>query len=177
MAINPTLAPRVSACQVCQLVAVPGDVTLRQFDEELHPLPMGAAVEYLRAVGFAGTDRQIKARALTHLRHVEKFIQHGGALAPAQDQADGISRLSAPITKAGWVDVNQSVMNTGLQASEIIAERLRSNAAAIDFKDLVAAQAQGSNAASKRAELELKGLLKRGEKIGRIAAGIDRPAE
>ena len=177
MALNPTLAPRVSACRVCQLVAVPGDVTLRLFDEDLNLLPMEAACEYLRAVGFAGTVRQINAFALTHRRHVEKFIAHQGAIAPAQIVAEGVSRLAAPIEKAGWVDVNQAVMNTGMQASDIIAGRLRAIPDLIEVRDLVAIQASGSAAASKRAELELKGLLKRGESIARIAAGIDRPVE
>ncbi len=173
---NPTLAPRVSACRVCQLVAVPGDVTLRLFDADLNPLPLAAATEYLRAVGFAGTERQLNAFALTHRRHVEKFIAHEGAIAPAQIAEEGVSRLAAPIEKASWVDVNQAVMNTGMQASEIIAQRLR-NPDLIEVRDLVAIQASGSAAASKRAELELKGLLKRGESIARIAAGRDRPPE
>ncbi len=177
MAPNPTLAPREARCQVCQLVAVPGDVTLREFDENLNPLPLDAAVDYLRAVGFAGTQRNIKAAALRHRRHVEKFVEHQGAIAPAQIVEDGVTRLAPSSTKASWVDVNQRVMDTGMQASEIIAERLRTNAAAIEVRDLVAIQASGSAAASKRAELELKGLLKRGESIARLAAGIQRPAE
>jgi hypothetical protein len=175
MSVNPTLAPRHSPCRVCDLVAVQGDVTLRLFDAELNPLPLESAVEYLRAVGFTGTIRQLQAFALTHRRHVQRFIDQEGAMAPAQ--AEGISRIAAPIGKAAWVDVNQAVMNTGLQASEIIAERLRTRAEAMEVRDLVAIQASGSAAASKRADLELKGLLKRGESIARIAAGIDRPVE
>jgi hypothetical protein len=162
---------------VCDLIAVPADVTIRLYDEQLNPLPLDAAIEYLRAVGFAGTQRNLKANALRHRRHVDRFIARAGAVAPAQILEEGLSRLPAPIANAKWVDVNQAVLNTGLQASEIIAARLRTDADAIEVRDLVAIQASGSAAASKRAELELKGLLRRGESIARIAAGIDRPVE
>lgn len=176
MTLNPTLAPRVSACRVCQLIAVPGDVTLRLFGADLNPLPLEAAVEYLRASGLAGTNRQLSAFALTHRRHVEKFIEHEGAIAPAQIVEDGVTRLAPSPDKSRWVDVNQAVMDTGMKASEIIAQRLRTPDS-IEIKDLVAIQASGAAAASKRAELEMKGLLKRGESIARLAAGIQRPAE
>lgn len=175
--VNPAAAPRVSACRVCQLVAVPGDVTLRLFDEELNLVPLDAAVEYLRAVGFAGTNRQIQAFALTHRRHVEKFIEHAGAVAPAQIVEDGLSRLPVASEKARWVDVNQRVMDTGMQASEIIAQRLRDAPQGIEIRDLVAIQASGSAAASKRAELEMKGQLRKAEALARIASGLDRPPD
>jgi len=177
VSVNPTLAPRVSACRVCQLVAVPGDVTLRLFDEELAPVPLDAAIEYLRATGFAGTTRQLQAFALTHRRHVEQFIEHDGAISPAQIIEPGTTRLPVAPEKARWVDVNQRVMDTGMQASEIIAQRLRDNAEGIEVRDLVAIQASGSAAASKRAELEMKGALKMAQATARIAAGLDRPVE
>lgn len=175
--VNPTLAPRVSACRVCQLVAVPGDVTLRLYDEQLQHVPVDAAIEYLRAVGFAGAQRNLKANALRHRHHVDQFIAHQGAISPAQIVEDGVTRLAPTLEKARWVDVNQRVMDTGLQASEIIAERLRTKADGIEIKDLVAIAASGSAAASKRAELEMKGQLRKAEALARIASGIDRPLE
>lgn len=175
--VNPTLAPRVSACRVCQLVAVPGDVTLRLFDEALNLLPLDAAVEYLRATGFAGTKRQLQAFSLTHRRHVEQFIAKDGAVAPAQIVAEGLTRMAPPGENAKWVDVNQAVMNTGMQASELIAQRLRNNGDTVEVRDLVAIAASGSAAAAKRAELEMKGQLRRAEAMARIASGRDRPVE
>lgn len=175
MMVNPAAAPRSPRCRVCELVAVPADVTIRLYDPELRPLPLEGAVEYLQAVGLTGTKRQIQAIALTHRHHVDQWVRAGGAVAPAQ--ADGVSRLPPPPSNARWVDVNQQVMNTGLQASELIAERLAVTPDLIEMRDLVAIQAGGHAAAAKRADLEMKGVLRQQQAMARLAAGLDEPED
>jgi hypothetical protein len=170
--VNPLAAPRIHPCKVCALVASPGDVTIRLYDAELHYLPLDGAIEYLRAVGFAGTLRNLKGAALRHRHHVDAFIARDGATAPAQE---GVSRIPPPIGNVGWVDVNQGVMSVGAQATEILMARLRTKSDTIDTRDLVAIVGAGSSAAAARANAEMKGQIKRAEAFARLASGINRP--
>jgi hypothetical protein len=172
--VNPTLAPRQPKCRACALVATIEDLTIRLYDPELNPLPVAGAVEYLRAVGLSGTNRQLQAIALSHRRHVDKWMERGGAIAPAQI-AEGVSRIPQPIGNTGWVDLTQRGMDAGSEALRIIAERMRTGA--MEDKDVIAVAKLGQVAASKRADLELKGALKRAESIARLASGIARPVD
>lgn len=170
--MNPAAAPRSEHCKVCALVAEPADVTIRLYDADLKYLPVEGAVSYLRSVGFGGTARNIKAAALRHRHHVDAFIERDGATAPAQPD---VTRIPPPVGNVGWVDVNQGVMNLGAQAAMLLEERLRTNATAIDTKDMIAIVGAGSAAASMRANAEMKGQLRRAEAIAKLAAGFTQP--
>lgn len=172
--VNPVLAPRRPKCRACLHVATIEDLTLRLYDPDLNPLPLAGGVEYLRSVGMDGTKRQLEAIALAHRRHVDKFIERGGAIAPAQI-ADGVTRLPPPAGDTRWLDLNQVGMNVGLSALSEIATRLQSGA--MEDKDVIAVAKLGQTAAAKRADLELKGALKRAESIARLASGFSQPPE
>ena len=175
MEINPTHAPRLTTgCRVCKEVASPGDVTIRLFDAQLNHLPLKGAVDYLRSVGMTGFERNIRAAAVQHRRHVDAFIAREGAIAPAQI-AEGLSRVAPPMGPVGWVDVNQDVMSVGSAATALIAERLRSDPFEIPIKDLVSVMNAGSSAATMRASAEMKGQLRRAEALARLASGFKRP--
>lgn len=171
--INPILAPRKRSCRVCELVAMPEDVTIRLYSPELDWLPLEGAIEYLQAVGLTGTSRQLSALALTHRRHVDKFIAGDGAVAPAERPG---GRLPAPIGRTTWVDVNQSGMNIGQTAASILAERMESPSE-VETKDLISIANLGQSAASKRADMEMKGQLRRAEALAQIASGFRKPEE
>lgn len=173
--VNPTQAPRKRSCRVCELVAMPEDVTIRLYDPDLVWLPLEGAVEYLQGVGLSGTSRQLNAVALTHRRHVDKFIAAEGAVAPA-DTAEGMSRIPRPIGRTTWVDVNQRGMDIGRTALDALEERLKIPDA-IATKDLVAVANLGQSAAAKRADLEMKGQLRRAEALAQIASGFRKPEE
>lgn len=172
--MNPVLAPRRPTCRCCSLVASPEDVTMRLFDPELNHLPIKGAVDYLRTVGLEGTRRQLEAIAMTHRRHVDKFLARGGSVAPAQI-TEGLTRIPPPSGPASWVDVNQNGMSVGLTALGQIADRLQSGA--MEDRDVIAVAKLGQTAAAKRADLELKGALKRAESIARLASGFSQPPE
>ncbi len=173
-AVNPLAAPKERKCRVCELVASPGDVTIRLYDPNLVPLPLDGAVEYLQAVGLAGTQRQLKAIALTHRRHVDRFIDRDGATAPAQE---GVTKIPAPIGNVGWVDVNQGVMNTGAEAQHILLERIRSQGEIMDTKDLLGIMNAGATAATARASAEMKGQLRKAEALAKLASGFQKAPE
>jgi len=170
--VNPALAPRRPKCRVCTLVSSPEDVTIRLFDSDLQHLPIKGAVDYLRAVGIEGTRRQVQTIALSHRLHIDHFLEAGGTVAPAQI-ADGMTRIPAPIGDAGWIDVNRQGMNVGLTALQIISERM--NAGNMADSDLISVAKLGQVAASKRADLEIKGSIKRAESIAKLAAGFAPP--
>ena len=174
MSVNPTHAPRQRTCRVCTLVAVPEDVTIRLYDRELEHLPLDGAAEYLSAVGLAGTERQLKAIATIHRRHVDRYILHSGASAPAQI-TEGLSRIAAPIGDVSWVDVNQGVMAAGAQATAVLAQRLRTEPEQFENRDLVAVMAVGGSAATMRANAEMKGQIRRAEAYAKLASGLRRP--
>lgn len=165
--MNPTEAPRASHCFVCRGVASPVDVTMRLFDAELNDLPVEGAVKYLRLVGYEGTARSLAARALMHRRHVRKWLDQGGQVAPAGvDQ--GISRIE-PLGDVGWVDHNQKVINVGDRALDLIAAELGS----YEATEKIAVARMGSAAANSRANLEMKGAIRRQEEMDRLAAGVE----
>jgi hypothetical protein len=170
--VNPVLAPRKPKCRACLHVASIEDLTMRLYDEELNPLPLEGAVEYLKTVNLDGTKRQLEAIALTHRRHVDKFLERGGAVAPAQIE-DGVTRIPAAAGPSRWVDVNQGGMDVGMTAIGIIETRLQSGA--MEDKDVIAVAKLGQTAAAKRADLEMKGALKRAESIARLASGFASP--
>lgn len=173
-AVNPLGAPKERKCRVCELVASPGDVTIRLYDPSLAHLPFEGAVEYLQAVGLSGTKRQLTAIAMSHRRHVDKFIAREGAVAPA----DGTTtRIPAPIGDIGWVDVNQGVMNTGAQAQQLLIERLRTQGDAMDTKDLLGIMNAGASAATARASAEMKGQLRKAEALAKLASGFQKAPE
>lgn len=147
---------------------------MRLFDEDLNHLPIKGAVEYLRAVGLEGTRRQLEAIAMTHRRHVDKFLARGAAVAPAQI-AEGVTRIPPPVGNTRWLDANQSGIDVGMSALGQIATRLQSGA--MEDRDVIAVAKLGQTAASKRADLELKGALKRAESIARLASGFSLPPE
>lgn len=171
---NPALAPRDRRCRACELVATIEDLAYRLFDPEMNPLPLAGAIEYLQAVGLTGTARQLQAIALRHRRHIEKWIERGSAIAPAQIE-DGLSRIPAPAGNTSWVDVNQQGMNAGLTALQQIAGRMQTGT--MEDKDLIAVAKIGQGAATVRATLEMKGALKRAEAIARLASGLSKPQE
>jgi|GEM_PF-4283248 len=168
--VNPVLAPRQPKCPVCTLVASPEDVTLRLYDPNLEHLPTDGAVGYLREVGIEGTIRSLKAKALTHRRHVDRFIDNGGAVAPGHTE-DGIVRIPPPMGNASWVDVNQTGMDLGAQAAQLIASRMGN----MEDGDLIKVARIGQAAAETRATLELKGQIRRNEQIARLASGLRKP--
>lgn len=170
--MNPALAPRRPKCRACLHVAVIEDLAYRLYDPELKPLPLAGAVEYLRAVGLGGTKRQLEAIALTHRRHIDAFLERGGAVAPAQI-AEGVSRIPAAVGNTAWVDVNQSGMDIGMAALGMLSERVRTGG--MEDKDLISVAKLGQAAASTRASLEIKGALKRAQSIGQLASGFKRP--
>jgi hypothetical protein len=170
--VNPLAAPKVHPCRVCDLVASPGDVTIRLYDSDLNWLPLDGAMEYLQSVGFAGTKRNLKAAATRHRYHVDKFIARNGDTAPAQEN---VTRIPAPVGNVGWVDVNQGVMGLGAQATAILEERLRTSPGEIETRDLLGVVSVGSSAASARAKAEMSGQIKRAEAFARLASGINRP--
>lgn len=170
--VNPIAAPKVHPCRVCELVASPADVTIRLYDANLGYLPTDGAVEYLRAVGFGGTPRNLKAAALRHRHHVDQFIARDGATAPAHE---GVTRIPAPIGNISWVDMNQGAMNVGAQATAILEARLRTAPDGIETKDLLGVVGVASAAASARAKAEMSGQIKRAEAFARLASGIKRP--
>jgi hypothetical protein len=167
----PTLAPRNPKCRICTgLVADPNDVTMRLYDRDLTPQPPKAAVDYLRACGAAGSDRQIRGYVLVHRRHVDEFIARDGAVAPGDNRTD-VSRIPTLAGDANWLDVNRQGMRLGEEANRLIMARLPD----LDDKHLVAVAKLGQNAATTRATLEIKGAIKRAESIARIASGLQRP--
>jgi len=172
--VNPVLAPRSSKCRACALVATIEDLTLRLYDPDLNVLPVTGAIEYLRSVGIAGTTRQLQAIALSHRRHVDKFLERGAAVAPALIE-EGLSHIPPPMGDVKWVDVNQRGMDVGASALVLLEQRIR--AGGMEDKDVISAAKLGQTAAHKRAELEMKGAMKRAESIARLAAGISKPAE
>lgn len=172
--VNPVLAPRKPKCRACNHVASIEDVTIRLYDPDLNPLPLAGAVEYLRTVGMDGTNRQLRAIALVHRRHVDKFIERGGAVAPAELK-DGVSRIPPPVGNTRWVDVNQQGMDVGSTALQQIGERMKTGG--MEDKDLIAVAKIGQGAATVRATLEMKGALKRAEAIARLASGLSKPQE
>lgn len=172
--MNPVEAPRHPKCRVCTLVAVPQDVTIRLYDPELAHIPLEGAVEYLRAVGLSGTNRQLQAMAITHRRHVDKWMERGAAVAPALIE-QGVQRIAAPIGDTRWVDLNQSGMDLGAQANAKLRERIATGG--MEDKDLVSIARMGQGAAKTRAELEMKGALKRAQEIAKLASGFSKPAE
>lgn len=173
-AVNPLGAPKERRCRVCELVASPGDVTIRLYGPDFAHLPLDGALEYLQAVGLSGTRRQIMAVALSHRRHVDKFIARGGVVAPADE---GVSRIPAPIGNIGWVDVNQGVMNTGAQAQHILLERIRTQGEVMDTKDLLGIMNAGATAATARASAEMKGQLRKAEALAKLASGFQKAPE
>lgn len=176
MTANPALAPRSRRCRACELVATIEDLAYRLFDPDMNPLPLAAAVEYLQTVGLTGTGRQLQAIALRHRRHIEQWVERGAAIAPAQIiDGNGVTRLPAAAGNTRWVDVNQQGMDVGSTALGQIAERL--TAGAMEDKDVIAVAKLGQTAAAKRADLELKGALKRAESIARLASGFSQPPE
>lgn len=172
--MNPVLAPRNAKCRCCQLVATIEDVTIRLYDPELNPLPVIGAVEYLRSVGLTGTNRQLQAFALSHRRHVDKWLERGAAIAPA-DLADGVSRIPAPMGNTRWLDVNQQGMDIGAQAATLLIDRMQSGG--MEDKDLISVAKLGQNAAMTRATLELKGAIKRKAMELQLASGFKRPEQ
>jgi hypothetical protein len=170
--VNPVAAPKVHPCRVCDLVASPADVTIRLYDAQLNHLPEAGAIEYLQAVGMSGTQRNLRAMALRHRHHVDQFIARDGATAPAQE---GVTRIPAPIGNVSWVDMNQSAMNVGAQATAILEARLRTAPDGIETKDLLGVVGVASSAASARAKAEMSGQIKRAEAFARLASGIKRP--
>lgn len=168
--MNPVLAPRQPKCPVCTLVASPEDVTIRLFGPDLTHLPTEGAVAYLRDVGLEGTIRQLQAKVLVHRRHVDRFLEAGGAVAPAK-LVEGVSRIRPPVGDTRWVDVNQQGMDIGATAMQILAARLD----ALEPRELIAVANLGQAAAAKRADLEVKGHLRKAEQLARLAAGIRRP--
>lgn len=168
------MAPRQPKCIVCLNVAVPEDVTIRLYDPDLNHVPLVGAVEYLRDVGLTGTVRQLEARALAHRRHVQRWLDGGGAIAPAKIEA-GVSRIPAAPVNATWLDTNQQGMNIGLRALGEINELI--GAGMLGPKELVSVARLGQTAATKRADLEMKGQLRRQENMARLAAGFRKPAE
>jgi hypothetical protein len=172
--VNPAEAPRAPKCRVCTYVATPADVTIRLFDPELLPLPLDGAVEYLRAVGFAGTNRQVQAIALSHRRHIEKWMEHAVGIAPAHIES-GVSKIPRPMGDTRWIDLNQRGMDVGSEALALLSQRIATGG--MEDKDVIAAAKLGQAAASTRANLELKGALKRAEALAKLAAGFTKPAE
>lgn len=163
--LDPLLAPRRSTCKVCILVADPGAVTELLYDAALDHTPPRPALEYLRSVGIAVTERNLRAMVAGHRRHVDKFLDRGGNVAPAQF-VDGISRIDPKRTS--WVELNQQGMNAGASALDILKDRLQH----MEDKDLISVARMGQAAASTRASLEMKGAMKRAEEIARLAAGL-----
>lgn len=172
--MNPALAPRMPKCRACSLVATIEDLAYRMFDKDLNPLPIAGAVDYLRTVGLTGTSRQLAAIVLNHRRHVEKFLDRGAQVAPAQI-VEGISRIPPPRGDVGWVDVNQGVMSAGDAARQILMDRLQTNPGGFETKDLTAIMNSGSTAATSRASAEMKGQIRRAEALAKLASGFSKP--
>lgn len=170
--MNPVLAPRHPKCSICKAVASIEDVTLRMYDADLNHLPITGAREYVQAIGVDGTVKALDQRLRAHRKHVDRFLERGAAVAPAQFE-DGVSRIPPATGPVGWLDVNQQGMDIGNAANAVLLSRLL--AGGMEDKDVIAAAKLGQGAAMKRAELELKGALKRAQSIARLAAGFAPP--
>lgn len=172
--MNPTLAPRHPKCTICKSVAMIEDVTIRLYDENLDHLPVTGAREYVQSVGLAGNRRQLDQRLRAHRKHVDRFIARGGIITPAQIEG-GVTRLQSPTGPVRWLDVNQQGMDIGDAANAVLLRRLLDGQ--MEDRDVISAAKLGQSAAAKRAELEMKGSLKRAEQIARLASGFGPAAE
>lgn len=173
--VNPVLAPRWSKCYLCRNVASIEDVTMRLFDEQLNRLPTRGALDYLKTLVMDGTDKTLRQRVLRHRDHVQKWLDAGAVVVPGQ-VVEGVSRIPEPTGPVRWIDANQRGMDVGQRALEVLEERLR-NPFMMEDKDVIAAAKLGQSAARTRADLEIKGALRRADQIGRLASGFAPPTE
>lgn len=172
----PTQAPRRKGCHICELVASPETVTMYLIDENLVRLPLAGAIDYQREVGLTANERQLKANAIGHRRHVEKWMTEArGAIAPADPSngGSGVIRIPAPTGPSNWLDATQQGMDVGVRALALIDQKLP----LMENAELIAVAKIGQNAATTRATLEMKGAVKRMEAITALASGLRKPSE
>jgi hypothetical protein len=155
---------------VCELVNAPWSVTLLLYDEQFGHLPVENAVAHQREVGLTGTERQLKANALAHRRHIDKWMETDGAIAPVSDES-GVVRIPPPTGPSNWMDANQQGMDIGVQAIGYLTPLLPT----LEPADLIAVAKLGQTAATTRAGFEAKGQIRKMEALARLASGRKRP--
>jgi len=165
--VNPVLVPRSPKCWVCKNVAAVEDVTVRLFDEQGRKT-RGPALSYLRSIGYTKqSDGTLVKHLTTHIRHVESAMQRSDPAPPS-----ALVRVQPEGGPARWLDVNQQIMDVGMDAVRDIRARLPD----MGDRELVAVARMGMTAAHKYGDWEAKGRsLAQVDAIIRLAAGLGGP--
>jgi hypothetical protein len=166
---NPAIAPRKpNSCPICRIVPTSEDVDIRLFTPEGLDRATHDAKAYLVARGY---DSPTLGRQIgTHRAHVRAWLDEQiiEGVVIAEAPVNAVSRV-APLDTAHWVDVQQAIMDVGLEAQRQVASRLD----AMKDGDVIAVMKTGLTAAGARAALESRGKgLPAVDKLMQLAAGL-----
>lgn len=167
--VNPSLAPRNRRCIVCNSVSDLADVNLRLLDASGNRLGIKEAAEYMRQ--FPGWHEvkpaTLAGRLFQHRKHVERYLRSHDTAAVAPAQMGTVTRIGER-EDASWLSIQQAAMNVGRDALGLIASRLET----FEPKEQIAVARLGVSTAAKRADLEIKGHVRRSAGRMRIASGV-----
>lgn len=152
MTPNYGLAPSSERCWVCRHVAHPEDVTVRLIGSEGQNLKLAPAMDYIRSIGIAAEDKDLRRYLMAHRAHVRKAMAPDAVIIPAH-RTLGVQRLEPGDGSPTWIRAPDRAIDLGLSAMESLQAQLGE----LEPAELMQLARLGVSAAAKVGDWHAKG--------------------